>query len=56
MLSGTYPRAGDLSGNRGGDAAGVFGDDGCVRTEEREVAVSTCSSGTFPASAVAAGL
>jgi hypothetical protein len=50
ILSGTKALAGDLSGMRGGEAAGVLEADGWV------VAVSMCSSGTSPESAAEAGL
>lgn len=57
MLSGTKALAGDLSGIRGGDAAGVLDADWWGdRAEEWELVVSTCSSGTLPASAAEAGL
>jgi hypothetical protein len=55
MLSGTKERGGDLSGTRGGDPAGLLCADSWGDTAEDRVA-STCSSGTVPASAVAAGL
>jgi hypothetical protein len=51
ILSGTKALAGDLSGTRGGEAAGVLEAECWV-----VVTASTCSSGTSPESAAEAGL
>ena len=57
MLSGTNGLVGDLSGIRGGDAAGVLGPEPRgVCAVGRVMVVSTCSSGTLPAKAAEAGL